>query len=156
MDANVYPEPPNISAAHCASCGAPLHAGAASCGSCGLPTPIAAGASAPPPSATDLAMLSVDRQDTAITPTTESAPSADHEQIAQPLLPVGPVHRCNWCGAMNAEGADRCNSCNAVFPKPEQDDLLARASRERVRLAMEDFEEADRKRARSFFSRLFR
>ena len=56
---------------------------------------------------------------------------------------------------MNPMHSERCVSCHATFPKTEQDDLLTRASRERVRLAMQDFEEADRKRSRGFFARLF-
>ena len=66
------------------------------------------------------------------------------------------MQRCAWCGAINSIDAERCVSCNAAFPKPEQDNLLLRASHERVRLALQDFEEIDRKRARSFFGRFFR
>jgi hypothetical protein len=99
--------------------------------------------------------LPAERQNAALSASAESATPAEAPQTAQPPQAEGPMIRCNWCGAMNAEGAERCVSCNATFPKREQDDLLTRASRERLRLAMQDFEEVDRKRSRGFFARLF-
>lgn len=163
MDANVYPEPASMSLAHCVHCGVPLHIGVANCVSCGLPVSVAAGAPTSPPAAADPAIAAASdpatppsaQQDSAIADTTMRAPTVVQPPMAQPLQPTGPMHRCNWCGAMNPAGADRCASCNATFPKPEQDDLLNRASRERVRLAMQDLEEIDRKRSRSFLARLF-
>lgn len=165
MDANLYPEPASESLPHCIQCGAPLRIGVANCDSCGLPVSIAAGtipppptASAPPPpppAAGEPATPPATHQDTAITATSMSAPTAEQLSMVPPP-PTGPVRRCNWCGAMNPVDAHRCASCNATFPKPEQDDILTRASRERVRLAMQDIEEVDRRRSRSFFARLFR
>lgn len=159
MDANVYPEPVNASTALCASCGAPLRIGAAICDSCGLPIPAgSAGPSVPAQPSTPNAAPATppaDYQDATTTAVTATIPGASQQEIAQPPQPAGPVRRCNWCGAVNPIGSERCVSCNATFPKAEQDDLLTRASRERLRLAMEDFEEADRKRSRSFFARLF-
>ncbi|HEX8036159.1 MAG TPA: hypothetical protein VF510_20045 [Ktedonobacterales bacterium] len=155
MDANVYPEPATVSAARCVTCGALLPGDAVLCGACGMPVSAGAGAPAPSPISSEPAPLPTESQDTAFAATAEGASSAEEPQTAQPPLPEGPVLRCNWCGAMNAEGAERCVSCKATFPKREQDDLLIRASRERVRLAMQDFEEVDRKRSRGFFARLF-
>lgn len=155
MDANVYREPANVSAARCVTCGALLPGDAALCGTCGMPVPVGASAPAPSPTTSEPAPLPVERQDTASMAATISAPSEGQPQTAQPPQPEGPVQRCNWCGAQNAVGAEHCISCNAAFPKSEQDDLLTRASRERVRLAMEEFEEVDRKRSRSFLARLF-
>lgn len=164
MDANVYPEPASVGLAHCVHCGAPLHIGVANCVACGLPVSVAAGAPTSPPAAADPATLPAAgdpatppsaQQDLAIADMTMRTPTAGQAPIAQPPQPTGPMYRCNWCGAMNPAGVDRCASCNATFPKAEQDDLLNRASRERVRLAMQDLEEIDRKRSRSFLARLF-
>ncbi|MGZ3600216.1 MAG: hypothetical protein ACXWQ5_10965 [Ktedonobacterales bacterium] len=157
MEANVYPEPATVSAARCVTCGALLPGDTMLCGTCGMPVSTGAGAPAllPIPMSSEPALLPSESQDTTFAATAESASSAEEPQTAQPPRFDGPVQRCNWCGALNAEGAERCVSCNATFPKPEQDDLLTRASRERVRLAMQDFEEVDRKRSRGFFARLF-
>jgi ribosomal protein L40E len=66
----------------------------------------------------------------------------------------GSLRVCDWCGAANPATAKRCEQCGASFPRPEQDDLIARASAERVRLALSEIEMHERLRT-PWWKRLF-
>ena len=162
MDADVYPDRADLSAARCATCGASLGRGDALCGSCGMPAPPRAEPLPPPPiySVLVAAPAPTDGEMDQALDTARDAPEAGQASAnpAEPRPDFVPdtMQRCAWCGAINSIDAERCVSCNAAFPKPEQDNLLLRASHERVRLALQDFEEIDRKRARSLFGRFFR
>ncbi len=58
------------------------------------------------------------------------------------------ARRCDWCGATNEPDAEHCTACQAMFPQPEQDEALRRASEERLRAVMAELELQERKRKR--------
>lgn len=179
MDAYLPPEPVAAHPPRCETCGAAISSGATACDACGTPvatapvpataldaaaaTDVAAQPPQTPSTLYTLASLAVEPLNTgaatAILATglaTDPEPASEHGEQAEHGERVdGPARRCDWCGAPNTLEAERCASCNAVFPRQEQDDLLMRASRERVRMAMQDIDEADRRHARSLFARLF-
>jgi hypothetical protein len=63
--------------------------------------------------------------------------------------------RCQWCGTRSPAESDRCTQCGAMFPRPEQDEALLRASEERIRAATESIDLMRRRRAKRGFGRLF-
>jgi hypothetical protein len=66
-----------------------------------------------------------------------------------------PQKRCAWCGTLNAEVEQSCQQCGAAFPRPEQDEALLRASRERIRVATDSITTIRKERERRGLGRLF-
>lgn len=126
----------------CLACAATLSPNAPFCGTCGVAvaTVSAAASAVAPPQPLHAAPDSA-----SVTQT--NAPSA---QALQPG-----AQTCRWCGASNASTATRCVQCDAVFPLPDQDEALRRASESRVNVVLTELEQRERKRSRSLLGRLF-
>ncbi len=75
-----------------------------------------------------------------------SPPVAADTAAGEALRPD--ARHCDWCGATNEPDAERCVACQAMFPRPEQDEALRRASEERMRAVMAELELQERKRKR--------
>lgn len=137
------PHDPPRSNALCPSCGAPLPPEASSCAVCGRPTaltpsPSATASPAEPPAEAPAQPAPV--------PVPVQAAAETVQASATENATPSSFRVCDWCGAANPVTAGRCEKCGASFPRPEQDDLLTRASAERVRLALNEIEMHERLR----------